>query len=341
METVSLRTEKEIRRHWAAWAAALLALLFLVGPAPLAPAQTRISSYTLLSQPGDNDDLLINRYLGPGSYQTMRIRFGDLKTNILGTVASYTSNYVYGLTNLWQEPDTYISNWFYTNVLVVANVSNYQATNVWISIYTSNLFATNLVAGDTYVSNFYATNVTVAGDTYVSNFYATNIYSPTLYVTTNYTTNLYVERLQAKTAYVTNIYITDGFGDNLSVTNLSVGIGDFGRLQIRGNSYYGMGGWPGPTNTWDISAYNYWLHTNTSDTQITDWTNAMAASSNSLEFAVLFFTNAASSNVTIRIPTNWATLDGAKSWTLTNGTRGVLSANKSPLWSSAVFRWMQ
>lgn len=119
---------------------------------------------------------------GPNAYRWALL--SDLKRYVGASNVTIitTNNVVYGSNYYYNN--TYVSNFFETNILNNTVVSNYFFDFIYYTnIYQTNVTVNQYVSSDTYVSNFITTNI--YNDTYTSNYFTTNLF-PTTYV---YVTN--------------------------------------------------------------------------------------------------------------------------------------------------------
>jgi len=250
----------------------------------------------------------------------------------------YSNYYTFG-TNYYIS-DTYVSNYFLTNILVDVSVSNYFNTNIYFSpttnIYNSTIYAYS--DNSTYVSNFFSTNLYTTNffqqDSYVSNYFQTNFFITTnLSFTTNVfniTTNLIVEQIFQVTS---NAYFLEtNFVNYEIVTNLTVISNAYftnitaNRLTINEtfvtNNYYANAypfdtAWAGPTNSVVFTNGSLQSYTTLVPCHITNVTGvSIGAAGNTV---LLCLTNAASTNVLVYPPSDWKVGWGETTpWTLTN-----------------------
>lgn len=119
---------------------------------------------------------------GPNAYRWAYV--DDLKKYVGASNVTFitTNNVVYGSNYYYNN--TYVSNYFETNILNNTVVSNYFFDFIYYTnIYQTNVTVEQYISNDTYVSNTIITNI--FNDTYVSNYFETNLF-PTTYV---YVTN--------------------------------------------------------------------------------------------------------------------------------------------------------
>lgn len=217
--------------------AGLMVLMSVVGWA----ADSTI--HGLPSLPGEPDGaeyIPVDKQTSPGVWHNYKLLSGVVgaKTGNVVNYYTYPSNYYAG--------NTYVSQYFTTNVLVDAGVSNYFTTNVILNTYqyVTNTTITNFIDQSSYVSNYFATNIWTTNlyqaDTYVSNYFQTNFFTANnttnIYnITTNLiTTNLITQTFQVTSnAYfyetnfvyydiVTNLtVVNNSYISNLFVTNIT------------------------------------------------------------------------------------------------------------------------
>lgn len=147
------------------------------------------------------------------------IKDGAKVTNITGVAKQLVStNYYFSSTNFYVD-NTYVSNYFVTNVFNDTYASNYFTTNLYQLFSETNFYLTNLVFNDTYISNFYVTNI-VVNDTYVSNYYATNLFLGTNYYVTNAVQGAYIANLNG--TGTNTVMLGTRLGGSPIATNLDV-----------------------------------------------------------------------------------------------------------------------
>lgn len=266
---------------------------------------------------------------------------------------NYTTNFYFTyLTNLFV--DNSVSNYYMTNLVYNNNISNYFTTNVAYYSYTTNEFFTNIVNNDTYVSNFWYTNWEVF-PTYVSNYFWTNYYTTitnivTNITTINFSTNIYITNLLAryitndyfyttniitKNAWITNLYSTNLYSTNIYVKNVYVtefsGLTNrFDRAFVTNNIGYQTNLWAGPTNLVDVGQRRQrFVLAEAKDCSITNF--SLSTDPDKAYSVVLQIRNVAGSNQKLYLdcPTT-GTGDGARSYTLTNGTTTIVSIDFVP-----------
>lgn len=276
------------------------------------PTNTPVADYVLFSSGGT-----LSRW-GPAGIPgtTTNINYYLYSTNIYNH-DTYVSNYF--TTNVWL--DTYVSNFFVTNLTLLETNSYFTdyVTNVFNQYdYISNFWATNIFVNDTYVSNYYTTN---------QYFWTTNItYDTYTYYTNLYTTNLFVDYITNNYSYITNLYTSNAYITNITAKNVYIT-----GMTVSTNA------WAGPTNTINM-ALNWSYYATYTPCSITGLTGNDPAGLY-VASQLLTISNAASTNITVYLPASVRTGDGARSYTITNATVGKISFEYAPIPSTnAVFR---
>ncbi len=232
-------------------------------------------------------------------------------TNIFLT--SITTNFFVYSTNIFNS-NAYVSNYYNTNVVNNSYVSNFFNTNIFSTNLNTFITVTNFIAGDTIVSNFFNTNIFVT-DNFVSNYFVTNIFQTTA-VTSNYTVNLSAPLTNATLYGITSFAPTNGTGG--------------GVVWFKTNS------WAGPTNSLPLNAEDQFYITFT-DVNVTNI--SLLPNTGYSAGVLLTITNAASTNITLRLSTRIGIPERTSSVTISNASRGMLSLRYSPAaGTNAVYR---
>ena len=258
------------------------------------------------------------------------------------------TNYFLFSTNIYQSYPTYVnnsyvSNYFQTNVFQNTYMSNYFNTNQYLYLtniyfFSTNLTVTNFYGGDTYVSNFFNTNVFVVDNT-VSNFFATNIYN-TINISSNYTYQ-YSQIQTNPVFYGTGLVLpwTDGDGNPQPSTWQVVGNsgysiyldGETGDVGISGTFFGSVfsqyeDDFLGPTNTVDTFTANQYYATYT-PISITGFINLPTPGYTWA--GLITITNASTSNVLWTLPSGLRIPERTNQVAISNASQGMLSIGYS------------
>lgn len=243
----------------------------------------------------------------------------------------YTTNYITYASNYYAG-DTYVNDYFTTNILIDNTVSNYFATNQYFTSYTinTNLTITNFVDNSSYVSNFWFTNLYTtnffSADTYVSNYFTTNIFNTTQNITTNYynvTTNVIVQTIlevQSNAYFYNTQFVNYSIVTNLYVTNAYITNITANRLYVTENITYVAASpvtnvWSyGPTGNIDLAKSDQYYEAS-GDMSVSGFSNK----SNNIAQNVLLTIKATGANRTIYYPNGLCDALGASSAICTNG----------------------
>ena len=289
-----------------------------------------------------------------------------ITNNWMVTTNLYATNvYVNYFTNNY----SFVTNLFVTNAYVNNFTNNYSfitnlyATNVYVNFFTNNYaFITNLYATNTYIeyltnnylytTNLYATNVYVNFFTnnyaFITNLYATNTYiefltNNYLYTTNLYATNVYINYFTNNWMVTTNLYATNTYVLYFTnyyayITNITAKEMWITNITVYWNIGFITNAWDGPTNNLPM-----WLASQDYETA-TDCsiTNILGVSNNVVQHVLLTISNSAATDVTLRIPAQWRTGDGARSYVITNAGIGLLSVEYNPNGgrTNAIFRFV-
>ena len=293
-----------------------------------AAAPAKVSEMATIAYAKD-DDLLYLVHNSGVAYLSRAIRVddflltaiaGNTNFNFIWNMTTNTEVYQIFYTSNFFAGDTYVTNFYATNVLQDVYVSNYFQTNFVGPWYiTSNwTYQVNDFSTDNYISNYFTTNI--LNDTYVSNYWATNIFNS---YATNYSTNIYYtinntnfevfnltvySNATIKTAYISNLY----FGGALQITNT----------------------WAGPTNRLDLGTNGSLFYSTLGHCAVTGYTGNASFDAP----ALLTIRNGSGSNVTLTLHAQTMTGDGARSYTITNGLEAKISFSKAFDRTNAVFR---
>lgn len=126
---------------------------------------------------------------------------------------------------------------------------------------------------------------------------------------------------------LTNVTFISNVAYEVSTNNLIFTGSNFINILYVNGIVESTNAWAGPTNIVDLHIYSQFYKTVT-PVSITGWTNE---DPNYQGSAILDITNAATTNVTMTLASTVTTDDGARSYTITNGTLRVFSLRKSPL----------
>jgi len=331
---------------------ALLAITLGANAATIKWYSDMTDTTTMLS----NDVVAVER-ASPQGYRS--IRWGTLQ-GLLGTSTQaiqniyITTQYVdYTFVTNFNGKQTFIQNSYITNLYAISNAYFYQ-TNFVNYEYVTNLFVTsNAYFYETNFANYnYTTNLFVESNAYFyeTNFvnysYTTNLtvesnayFFETNFVNNTYTTNLYVETNAYfyQTNFVAYEYVT-----NLTVVNQLISTNNYFTYvynlatTVTNGIYFHTNSWAGPTNVlpMHLTSQDYLTWTPMEITGMTSLSNYV------VENVLLTITNASDSNVTLYIPADVLTGDGARSYIVTNATVGMLSVQYNPNGgrTNAVFR---
>jgi len=312
--------------------------------APPAAAQVRAYQLAATNTMKAGDYLLVDVADASSStgFRTMRLPYSTLVsllqstnglsvTNSSTTITNNSTNWFFFGTNLLS--DEYLSNLFTTNIFLVDSyISNWFQTNIFGTNASGDLYWSNVIGADATLSNwFYNFSQTNEPG---SNFFLTNVYTTveatSNYFTTNYSPTIiqYIDYGSVGRLYVTNVwYLGSNMLLELKVTNW-----------IAAKAYHFMtNAWPGPTNLLDLE-WGWQRYVASSDCQITGLTNHNRWA-NETHNALLTISNAAATNITLRIPADVTTGDGLRAYVISNGLIGKLSLERDPAGpSNAVFR---
>lgn len=206
--------------------------------------------------PVDGDILSIQQ-TGPNAYRW--VYASDLKRYVGASNVTYIStNYAVYSTNYYYN-DTYVSNFFETNLFASTVVSNY----FFDFIYYTNTYQTNVtieqyVSYNSFVSNTVISNV--YNDTYTSNYFTTNVFPTTYVYTTNTIGGAFIANLNG---IGTNLTVREGLslqGDGSAPGSFDLydAMGNYIIAGFDGTEFFGNGG--GLTNLPSTSSAQVWTN---------------------------------------------------------------------------------
>lgn len=245
-------------------------------------------------------------------------------TNLYVTVEQVYQSYVTNLTvvsNAYFFETNFVNYNITTNLSVISNAYFYQTNFVNYEIVTNLTVISNAYFYETnFVSYSYITNLTVVNTNVAFWTITTNliVYSNAYFFETNFVNYSYTTNIIINKAYITEVYVNTG-----TFTN---------------NAFFLTNAWAGATNTlplW-LASQDYLAFTPCSVTNIS------GVSNNVVEHVLLTITNAASTNITLYLPAQWRTGDGARSYVITNAGVGLLSVEYNPNGgrTNAIFRFV-
>lgn len=211
----------------------------------------------------------------------------------------------------WWTNDTFIQEYFRTNIWIDQYMSNWFATNYNVYSWPTNIYTTNIIDLDNYISNYWATNWSVFPN-YVSNYFWTNI--------TAAVTNI-IYNWASSPVNFDSITVTNGI-TNLSLTPLTLlSAGGAKRIvSIPNAAGYIYNNGSGTFSYQDVETIisNYWYIKN-GDLII----------SNLYVIRSLIFTNYG----TLATATNTApTASGTNQWLMTLASDGAVTNTTGPGW---------
>ncbi len=253
------------------------------------------------------------------------------------------TNFVLYSTNIYNA-DTFVSNYFTTNVFQDTFMSNYFITNQIFyetNLYLTYVSTTNFLSYITneYVSNFFNTNIYV-NNSYVSNFYTTN-YNPLIQITSNYTYNVSAPLTNATLYGVTTFSPTNGTSGG-SIIMYSNGVAKIA-LDASGGSvsasvvWFKTNSWSGPTNNLPMNLEDQY-YTTATDVNITNLNNLPTTGYSA--GVLLSVTNSSAANIVLRFPSSIVIPERTNAVVVSNASVGMLSIKYTPVGprTQAVYR---